>query len=1069
MYFASGCTRLRSTSQVKLLTLIALRIAFFFLVPVDDLRAAPSLPTVATALPVVEEIPVSVGNDIRFRRINASQGLSQTRVGQIIQDDDGYIWFGTQHGINRYDGRSYRVFKNDPDDAASLSGSFIFALFKARSGTVWVGSDQGLDAFDKRTERFKHYQLNGGSPVVLNITDDPDGILWLSTSDGLYRLNPGTGETKVFQADPSDPWSLSSSDIKSTGFDRQGTFWVVTSNGLDAFDRVTGKVAARIPLHDAVREFYFHEDSHGVFWIIHGSGNGLAIYDREKNQLRELSFYSDKQSASLTGVYSILETRDGTIWLATMGAGLLKYDRAAKRFIAYQASAVDPDSIAENRVIALFEDMEGNVWTGLHATAPNFFPAVSLPFKGLRPSTPFSNAFGETLVNAVFSDSRGRIWMGGGGALTVIAPDTRERQVLNPLGRGSPLEILSIQEAADGSFWIGTLGSGLIQLDADGKFLRSFRHNPVDPQSLSSDIVGRIVFDASGKLWATTWNGLISYDDNTKRFQTFKYSMDADAEVYHYLTRQRDGVLWLGSSHGLYRFDPATEKFQRFTNASSDPSSLSNNSANSIYVENNGTVWVGTQNGLNRYDPHSGKFQRYYQKDGLGGGVVSCILADRSGDLWMSTNQGISRFKKESLEFDNFTVADGLPGNDLTGWDTCHAGKSGELLFGGFSGVATVQPEDLKRDTFVPPVVFTDLRLKDQTIRAGEKPLEDGALGELKGIVLPREQNDFSVSFAALSYRDPETTRYRYRLVGLDETWHKVRSGDQSIDFFSLPSSRFRLEIQASTSRGPWSDPPATLNIEITPAWWEADWFRALCVAFALALMTGLYFFRLRQLANNYNIRLAERIGERNRIARELHDSLLQGLHGLLFTLQAVRNLLPHQPARALEMFDLALDRGDQAVLDGRRAVRDLRETHGAETTLYKALSELAQETEDQAVRAVTVIVSTTGNDRRIAPIVRHEIYFIVREAFRNALAHSSCNQIWCEILFEREQLKVITRDNGRGLDKAVLKDGTREGHWGLQGMRERAQSLGGNMTIKSDEERGTEIVTVVPSKTAYL
>ncbi|MBY5533687.1 hypothetical protein HFO58_11015 [Rhizobium leguminosarum] len=1023
---------------------------------------------VAQVLPDVEQIPVSIGNDIRFRRLNASQGLSQTRVAQIVQDNDGFIWFGTQHGVNRYDGQSYRVFKNDPDDPGSLSGSFIFALFKARDGTIWVGSDQGLDAFDKRTEQFKHYALDGSSPVVLHINDDPEGILWLATSGGLFRLDPATGETRIFKSDPRDTQSLASSDIKSTGFDRQGTFWVVTSQGLDAFDRVSGKVSARIPLQDSVREYYFHEDSHGVFWIIHGSGNGLAVFDREKNQLRELSFYTDKRTGSLTGVYSILETHDGTVWLATMGAGLLKFDREANKFVAYQASAIDPDSIAENRVITLFEDIEGNVWTGLHATAPNFFPVTALPFSGFRPSTPYSNAFGETLVNAVFADSHGRIWIGGGGALTVIDRETRERRVIDPLGNGSPVEILSIQEASDGSFWIGTLGSGLIQLNGEGKFLRGFRHDTADPESLSSDIVGRLVFDPAGKLWATTWNGLVSYDDTTMRFKTYKYSPAADAEVYHYLSRQSNGVLWLGSSHGLYRFDPSTEKFERFTNSSADPSSLSNNSANSIYVDGDGAVWVGTQNGLNRYDPASRQFRRYYQKDGLGGGVVSCILADRSGDLWMSTNQGVSRFNKETSHFDNFTTADGLPGNDLTGWDTCHTSKSGEMFFGGFSGVASVNPEDLNRDTFVPPIVFTELRLRDRTIRAGEPPLDDGALGQIRGIVLSREQNDFSVSFAALSYRNPETTRYRYRLVGLDDTWHSIRGGDHSVDFFSLPRSAFRLEVQASTSRGPWSDPPVALNIEITPAWWETTLFRLLCVASVIGIIIGLYLFRLRQLAANYNIRLMERIAERNRIARELHDSLLQGLHGLIFSLQAVRNLFAAEPEKALAMFDKALDRGDQAISEGRRAVRDLRDVHAAETTLLRALNELADEIKNQSPRPVSITVSTDGYKRNVAPIVHHEIYFIAREAFRNAVAHSSCTRISCDLVFDRDQLRVIIRDNGHGLDLTVLHAGTREGHWGLPGMRERAESLGGKMSVNSNRELGTEIVATVPGKAAY-
>ncbi|MDL2407766.1 two-component regulator propeller domain-containing protein [Rhizobium calliandrae] len=1030
----------------------------------------PSSIPVATTLPEVVSIPISVANDIRFRRLNVAQGLSQTRVSLIIQDDDGYIWFGTQYGVNRFDGHSYRVFKNEPNEPNSLSGSYIFALFKGKDGTVWVGSDQGLDAFDKTTETFKHFVVDKSNPVVNHISEDPEGNLWLSTADGLYRLDPKTSATVRFQNHPGDPGSLASSDVKSTGFDRQGIFWVVNSKGLDAFDRRSGKVTARIPLEESVREFYFHEDRFGVFWIIHGSGNGLATFDRAKNEVTQYSFYPDKLTQSnLTGVYSILETHDGTIWLATMGAGLLKFDRQQKRFVAYQTIATEPESIGENRVIALFEDAEGNVWTGLHATPPNFFPVSPLPFESFRPLTPFSNAFGETLVNAIFYDSRGRIWIGGGGALTVIDRKTHERKVIDPLQNGSPVEVLSILEAHDGTFWVGTLGTGLLQLDTDGRLLRTFRHDPSDSSSISSDIVGVLVFDPAGKLWATTWNGIVSYDQSTGQFKTYKYDPSADAEVYHALTRQHDGLFWLGSSDGLYSFDSTSGKFARYSHSPTDPSSLSNNSANNIYVDKQGIVWIATQDGLNRFDPSSRQFKRYYESDGLPGGVVSCILEDADNHLWMSTNQGIARFDKKNSQFENFTTADGLPGNDLTGWDTCYTNADGEMFFGGFSGAAAVKPQNFKKDTYVPPLVFTELRLREHVIQPGTAPLTSGAIGHVKRLNLSPTQNDFSISFSALSYRNPETHRYRYRLVGLDDRWQDVRSGDHSINFFSMPHGSFRLELQASTGRGPWLEPPAVLDIDIAPAWWETMWFRGLCTAVLVIILAGLYRYRLRQMARTFDIRLAERVGERNRIARELHDSLLQGVHGLMFSLQAVRNLLPEQPDKALALFDIALEKGDQAILEGRNAVHDLRDSYLTEMDLSEAIAQLTNELEKLGPQPPpTIEVAVEGETRHIVPAVRDEVYRVAREALRNAIVHSGATRIECEFVYGRHMFSLRVGDNGKGLDERIVDAGVRKGHWGLPGMRERAESIGGTMEVLSRSGRGTEIVVNIPAKTAY-
>ena len=516
---------------------------FPLLFPAAAACATPS-PGTVRVLPEATQIPVIAAEDIRFRRMSLSQGLSQTRVAQIIQDDEGFLWFGTQHGVNRFDGNGFRVFKHNLRRPDSLSGVFVYALFKDRSGRVWVGTDQGLDVFDKVTETFRHYRLDDRNPFVIHISEDSNGVLWLATGQGLYKLDPQTGNCTRFASDPADPQSLASDDIKSTGEDRAGTFWVATGAGLEAFDRKTGRVTLRIPLRVEVREFSFHEDRFGVFWIIYGSGNGLATFDRKKNELTRLSFYDGKDKDSgLTGVFSILEAKDGTIFLGTMGAGLLKFDRANNRFLSYRNDQNNPDSIAENRVIALFEDLEGNVWTGLHATPPNSFPAVAPLFKSIRLTAAHPNAAGEALVNTIFADSTGAVWVGSGGALTKLDRQTGHAEVVEPLGAGVPLEVLSISEDSAGALWVGTLGTGLHRIDRTTKDVTSFRHEPTDPYSIGSDIVTRIFFDRTGAMWVTTWNGLSRFDASNGRFTTFKRDPDASAEPYFSIVEDRDGQL----------------------------------------------------------------------------------------------------------------------------------------------------------------------------------------------------------------------------------------------------------------------------------------------------------------------------------------------------------------------------------------------------------------------------------------------------------------------------------------------------------------------------------------------
>lgn len=1024
---------------------------------------------VAKVVPEVVSIPMVLGNDIRFRRLSSSQGLSQTRVAQIVQDDQGFMWFGTQHGVNRFDGYEYRVFKNDPDQPDSLSGIFIYALFKDRGGTIWVGSDQGLDAFDRVTETFKHFPVAEPNPVIIHISEDPDGYLWLATSEGLYRLDPRTGERSHFTHDANLEASLASDDIKSTGFDRTGTFWVVTGQGLDAFDRGTGRVTSRIPLRDAVREFSFHEDRFGTFWIVHGSGNGIATFDRKKNELTHHSFSADKSaSSSLTGVYAILETRDGTLWLATMGAGLLKYDRENKRFISYQRNEGDPESIAENRVIALYEDAEGNVWTGLHATPPNSIPSKEPPFESLKPLQPFTNTSGESLVNAIFSDSTGRVWLGAGGALTSIDRTTNERHAVDPLARGEPIEILTIREGPDKSIWVGSLGSGLFQLDRTGQTLRAFRHDPSDRSSLSSDIVTRLHFDQFGTMWASTWNGLVRYDATSGTFATFKSDPLASAESYFSITEQRDGLFWLGSTTGLHSFDPRTLTFKRYTNRRGDATSLSNNTVNTVHVDEAGLVWIGTQHGLNRLDTVTGVFKRFFQKDGLAGGSVSCILEDKQGYLWMSTNRGVSRMSRGSQEFRNYSTADGLPGNDLTGWNACYSSDEGELFFGGFSGATAILPDMITENRNTPPVVLTALNVAEKRDRPSEFSTQR-SISLTEAVTLAPEQNDFSIQFAALSFSNPETNRYRYRMLGMNDSWHDAGNNRSEVRYALLPHGKYRFEVQAATSRGAWSQPGAGIDITVLPPWWDTVWFRGIYISAAVLGGLLLYHFRLRRVAHQYNIRSEERIMERTRIARELHDSLLQGFHGLLFSLQAVRNLLPHQPEKAMVQLDTALERGDQAIVESRNAVQDLRDPGPADVDLAQALASLGNELEQSSTQPSPKLrVFVEGRRRGINPLVRDEVYRVGREAIRNAFKHSKGTLVECELNYSDKNFRMRIRDDGEGMDEEILRNQTRTGHWGLPGMRERVEKLGGTLEVWSAAGKGTELELRIPGAMVY-
>jgi PAS domain S-box-containing protein len=805
--------------------------------------------------PRTTTLPVVDGKDIRFTRLSKDEGLSQTRVIQIVQDDQGFMWFGSQYGLNRYDGYKFKVFKHEPGRTNSLSGVFISSLFKDHSGSLWVGCDEFLDKFNPVTETFTHYRIDtrdaqGETVPVTHISQDHVGTLWLSTLRGLFRFDPSTGQAVRYRRDANNPFSLNSDEVKQTGEDSTGTFWVVTSEGLDAFDRDTGRVTLHVPLREP-REMSFHEDRSGVFWIVHATGGGLAMFDRKTNTLTHYSFHDGHLSDALpNGVMAMLEDRDGTPWFATLGNGLLKFDRRGLKFIRYRHDPTNPDSLGQDDVAALFQDREGNIWAGLHMMAPTRFstrPPLFEKFKN-EPGNP--NSMSGTMVNSVYEDRQGILWIGSIDALNRVDRKTGQYTFYRNLGPGARPRPTTIVEDRSGFLWVGTGGLGLIHFDPKSGRIKKFRHSPTDPFSLSSDNVAQLLIDHAGGLWAATFDGLDHLDPATSHFTVYKPDRQSPSQIDIALKEDPQGALWIGThSSGLQRFDPVTHRFTaRFKHNPDDPTSLSNNRVNSVHFDHSGTMWVGTQDGLDRFDPKTGGFKTYYEQDGLPGNLVSCILEDERSNLWMSTNNGLSVFDPSKETFKNYSTADGLPGADLSGWGACSKSPSGEMFFGGFDGGVAFHPDKVVDSPYAPPVVLTDFRLFDRPVTVGTSSPLSKSIGYTSALSLSHNQNIFSLEFSALSYFNSATNRYRYKLDGLDHQWYEVGSNQRLVTYTTLPASTYTFRVQGATSRGAWSESGVELRLEILPPWWSTWWFRALCTAAFLGVLWAVYQRRIQRV-----------------------------------------------------------------------------------------------------------------------------------------------------------------------------------------------------------------------------
>jgi signal transduction histidine kinase/ligand-binding sensor domain-containing protein len=1015
--------------------------------------------------PLSEKIDLVDGNDIRFQRLSAGTGLSQTRVAWLVQDKVGFMWFGTQYGLNRYDGYKSKVFKHEPGRPDSLSCVYVRSLFVDRAGTLWVGCDRFLDRFDPATETFKHYRIytetsNGLPSPIDRIHEDREGVLWLATAKGLYRFDPTSGQTARYVHNPDDPSSIADTRVNMAAEDREGRLWVASGKGLDQLDPGTGKVVRRSPFqHEVTR---FHEDEFGIFWMT-GSDSwcALASWNLETGIVKCHSLNYNLKGISLKAIIpEIVETRNGTMWLSST-AGLLKFDRTHNRVIRYHNNPLDRESLESDNLIYLYQDNEGNIWTCFQAAEPNFFSEEPLPFQNF---TYQRGSLFNPLVTSIYEDKNDLLWIGSMGGLNRI--DRRRGTNIVPAGSGVGNEILSILEDGKGVLFAGTFHKGLQEINRSTGKVSPYPRGL--PPHFTSPIM-QLIYDHRGNLWAAMYGGVGRLDPATGRFVMYTPE-NQNTIQYQKLSEDSEGFLWLGGLAGLHRFDPRTGQFTIYEHKPDDPESLGDNRVNYLHFDQQGTLWVGTQDGLSKFNRQAGTFTNYYEKDGLAGDVVSCIQEDRSGVLWMGTNKGLSGFDPHSQRFRNFSAADGLPGQDLTGWGTCNQSPSGEMFFGGFSGATAFYPNKLVNSSFVPRTVLTDFRLSGNPVLIGAGSVLRESITRTNSITLSHQQNIFSIEFSALSFFNAETNRYRYKLDGLDKDWHEVGSDERIANYTTLPAATYTFEVQGATSRGPWSQPGAMLRIEILPAWYQTLWFRSICVIAFLLLVWAIYLLRLNELSRQFSAALEARVDERTRIARELHDTLLQSFQGVLLVFQSVSNLLPARPDEAKQRMESALDQASDAITEGREAVHELR-TGGLSTVdLGEAMSKFGKELLSGATTETgpQFSVQVEGTPRPLNPIIRDEAYRIGVESLRNAVRHANALRIEVDIRYGEDGLGLRIRDDGKGIDPVVLGQEQIAGHWGLRGMRERAKLIGGTFEVWSQLGTGTETELAIPAASAY-
>ena len=967
-------------------------------------------------------------------------------VTAFAQTADGYLWVGAPEGLFRFDGVRFELFRSPFGDP--LHSTNVSALF-AGGDRLWVGYVFGGFSY-LRNGRVRNFVEDTGT--VTGFAKDARGVTWAGSfsaagKSGLWRFDGSS-----WQQIGAD-WGAPLLPVAQVGFDREGILWVLSglrhpespkqlyflAPGEQQFRKAGSKLL--------VSSFTWDADRHVVTTRERGRGDPGSSIELEDS----LPAYPVLKKNS----DQVLDRTNGIWFIPNEGGMVLRH--AADEPLAEIIGTASP---ADSEVIridplehAKLVDREGSIWFGTESGVHRFsyspviqqeLPKGPAPWFTLAPDeggVVWITAGGGAGTSALYRVTNGKVdlhrsiagvssfayrapdktlWFGGEGGLWQLANGTLGKVDLPKALVGRERALASMTHDGAGGFWVSFVGLGLYRLK-NGEWTRyEGKFEPLAPGSKTlcprSGVIVAFT-DSLARVWlGCTRNQLTVVDRDGER--TFG---------------PRDGVV-VGNVTAIHGRSAA--------------------------------IWIGGEFGLQQFE--QGRFHtlRTIDSEALRG--ISGIVETAEGDLWLNGLGGIVHIRRaEILEglknpayqvsvkrYDRRAGLPGLPSQLLRG-PTAIEGTDGRLWFPVTGGVVSLDPVRASNRTTPPPVSI-------QSMSADDRGYEPDQISEF-----PAGTSNVQIGYAAVSLLNPEAIRFRYRLQEIDEGWHEA-GRSTSVNYRNLPPGSYHFEVGASDAHGAWSDTTATGQFSIRPAYYQTNWFRALCGLLLLLLAWAGYRLRIRRLHRQFEMTLDARVAERTRIARDLHDTLLQSFHGLLLRFQTALNLLPDRPAESKQVLASAIDQAAEAITEGRDAVQGLRTSATEMNDLAESIRALGEELAEENSAEAALRVEVQGTPRALHPIVRDEVFRIAGEALRNAFRHAAAKQIEVELRYDERQLRVRVRDDGKGIDPEVLRTEGREGHFGLGGMRERAKLAGGKLTVWSGLETGTEVELSIPAPRAY-
>jgi signal transduction histidine kinase/ligand-binding sensor domain-containing protein len=973
-----------------------------------------------------------------------SEGFSEGIIRAIAQTPDGYLWLGTEFGLRRFDG--VRSVPWEPPAGQRLPNTDIRSLQSARDGRLWIGTFDGLASWKDR--ELTHYPELDGQTIEA-LLEDREGTMWVAG----WALPTGrlcsiqNGNIQCYGED-----GRFASGVGPLYEDSGGNLWAGAMNGMWRWKPGPPKL---YPMPNQAQRIHA---------LLESDDGGLLIAQHTGiTKLRSEKFEAHPLPAGFQP-HRLFRDGDGGLWIgALVQRGLLHIHKGrTDRF-------TQAEGLSGRAVTAFFQDREGSIWVAT-GEGLDMFRDFAIPT--------FSDqqGFSSRGMFSIVAARDGSLWLGTSdglnrwskGQITVyryrglaaVRDDSPISGIQEITDSGLPDKAHSLFQDARGRLWVGT-PSGVA-------FFTSDRFVPV--AAVPYGIVYSFTDDSAGNVWVSHQEGLfrLFQERVVERIPWARLGRRQPASaLLHDAVR---GGLWLGFKDGGFAYFRDGQLRASYAGAEG----LGESEVRGFYVDRNGTLWAPTVGGLSRIK--DGHILTLSSQNGLPCNTVHWMMEDDARSVWLYLACGLVRIgrseldawasnPKQTIHATVFDRSDGVTSHRLSAGFNAVVAKSsdGKLWFVRNVGLSVIDPHHLAFNKLPPPVHIEQITADGKTSWrnvSGEAP---------SSLELPPLARDVTIAFTALSLVAPEKVHFRFKLEGQDSDWREV-ANDRQVQYSNLAPRNYTFRVKAANNSGVWNEDGAVLHFSIAPAYYQTRWFEALVVAGAFALVWAGYRVRVRQVARDYQRRLDERVNERTRIARELHDTLLQSFHGLLLRFQTAAYLLPTRPAEAKTQLDGAIVHAARAITEGRDAVQGLRASTVEHNDLAMAIRTLGDElaTLASADPPPTFSVAVEGQTGDLHPIVRDEIYKIAAEALRNAFRHAHAGRVEVEIRYDTGQFRLRVRDDGKGIDPAVLANQGLEGHYGLRGMPERAALIGGKLAVWSEVGAGTEVELRLPASVVY-